>query len=160
MRRNVSRMQTVTPVQHKTFTFRTFTEWVGGRAGTFSAEGKPTFRVAAPPEFRGERNVWTPEDLFIGAIETCLLMTFASIALKQELDVDAYYSESTGTLEFSEGAYRFTRVTVKPTIIVADDAAIEPALNAIHRAHRECLVANSLLTTVVIEPDVRLRHAA
>jgi len=45
---------------------------VAGKAATFSAAGKPTFRVSSPPEFRGEKNVWT-------AIDTCLLMTFASI---------------------------------------------------------------------------------
>ena len=52
-------METVT---HKTFTYETFSEWVGAKAATFSSVGKPTFRVASPPEFRGEKNVWTPED--------------------------------------------------------------------------------------------------
>lgn len=153
-------METVTPIQQKSFTYRTFTEWLGARAATFSSVGKPTFRVSSPPEFRGERNVWTPEDLFVGAIETCLLMTFASIAQKRGLEIDAYYSESTGLLESVDGRYRFTRVTVKPTIIVASEEAIEPARLAIERAHRDCLVANSVHTTVIVEPDIRLRHAA
>ncbi len=87
-------------------------------------------------------------------------MTFSSIAQKQGLPIEAYYSEATGLLEFVEGGYRFTRVVVKPTIIVADQDAVEPALEAITRAHRGCLVANSLLTEVVVEPDIRLRHAA
>src|SRR5215208_1563897 len=98
-------METLTPIQHKSFTYRTFSEWVGGKAATFSAAGKPTFRVASPPEFRGEKNVWTPEDLFVGAIETCLLMTFSAIAQKGDLRIDAYYSESTGQLDFVDGGY-------------------------------------------------------
>jgi len=153
-------METATTIQRKSFTYRTFTEWVGGKAATFSSVGKPTFRVASPPEFRGEKNVWTPEDLFVGAIETCLLMTFAAIAQKQELAIDAYYSEATGLLEFVDGKYRFTRVTVKPTIIVAEQDAVEAALEAIRRAHRDCLVANSVAAEVVVDPDIRLRHAA
>jgi len=153
-------MQTITPTQHKTYTWRTFTEWMGGKSATFSAAGKSSFKVSSPPEFQGDKNVWTPEDLFIGAIETCLMMTFATIAEKREIEVDAYYSESAGILEFTEGQYRFTRVVVRPTIVVADESGIEPALTAIQDAHRRCFVANSLLTTVVIEPDVRLRHAA
>ena len=153
-------MQTVAPIQHKTFTWRTFSEWIGGKSGSFSAAGKPSIKISSPPEFHGDKDAWTPEDLFIGAIETCLLMTFNTIAEKRELEVDAYYSESTGLLEYSEGQYRFTRVVVRPTIVVADDSAIEPTLTAIQDAHRRCFVANSLLTTVVIEPDVRLRHAA
>jgi len=116
--------------------------------------------VASPPEFRGEKNVWTPEDLFVGAIETCFLMTFAAIAQKQELPIDAYYSESTGLLEFVDGKYRFSRVTVKPTIIVAEQDAGEAAPEAIRRAHRDCLVANSVAAEIVVDPDIRLRHAA
>jgi organic hydroperoxide reductase OsmC/OhrA len=153
-------METMTPIQHKSFTYRTFSEWVGGKAATFSSAGKPTFRVASPPEFRGERNVWTPEDLFVGAIETCLLMTFLSIAQKRGLEIDAYYCESTGLLESVDGRYRFTRVVVLPTIIVATEDAIELARLAIERADRDCLVANSLLTQVIVEPDIHLRHAA
>lgn len=153
-------METITPIHQKSFTYRTFTEWVGGRASTFSSAGKPTFRVSSPPEFRGERNVWTPEDLFVGAIETCLLMTFISIAQKRGLEIDAYYSESTGLLESVDGRYRFTRVVLSPTIIVATEEDIEVARLAIERAHRDCLVANSLLTQVVVEPDIHLRHAA
>jgi organic hydroperoxide reductase OsmC/OhrA len=160
MRRDVVIMQTTTTVQHKSFTYRTFTEWLGGKAATFAAVGKPAFRVASPPEFRGEKDVWTPEDLFVGAIETCLLMTFSSIVLKQDLRIDAYYSEATGTLEFMDGQYRFTRVVVRPIIIVADVETVEPASNAIRQAHRNCLVANSLLTRVIVEPDIRLRDAA
>ena len=82
------------------------------------------------------------------------------IAQKRDLPIDAYYSESTGLLEFIDGAYRFTRVVVKPTIIVANEAAIEPAREAIKRAHRDCLVANSVLAEMVVEPDIRLRNAA
>ena len=153
-------METITPIRRKSFTYRTSCEWLGGKAATFASAGKPPVRVASPPEFRGEPNVWTPEDLFVGAVESCLLMTFSSIAQKQNLPVDAYYSEATGVLEFIDETYQFTRVTVKPTIIVANAEGIEPVLEAINRAHRDCLVANSLLTRVLIDPDVRLRDTA
>lgn len=152
MRRDVVSMQTTTLIQRKAATYRTFTEWLGGKAATIGGEGKPTVLV--------DKGVWTPEDLFIAAIETCLLMSFATIVDKEALRVDAYYSESVGLLEFAEGRDQFTRVIVRPTIVVADDATIEPALKAIQQAQRNCLVANSLLTTVIVEPDIRLRHAA
>lgn len=153
-------METITPVRHKSFTYRTFCEWAGGKAATFSSNGKPSFRVSSPPEFKGEENVWTPEDLLVGSVEICLLMTFTSIAQKRQIPVDAYYSEAEGLLEFVEGGYRFTRIVVKPTIIVANHDAIETALEAIGRAHHDCLVANSLLGEVVVEPDVRMRETA
>lgn len=151
-------MNSATAVRHKSFTYRTACEWAGGKAATFSSNGKPSFRVASPPEFKGEENVWTPEDLFVGAVEICLLMTFSSISQKRQIPVDAYYSEAEGLLEFVEDSYRFTRVVVKPVIIVANADSIDPAIEALQRAHKDCLVANSLLTEVVVEPDVRVRE--
>ena len=153
-------METPAAVRHKSFTYQTFCEWAGGKAATFSATGKPTLRVSSPPEFRGEENVWTPEDLFVGSIEICLLMTFAAIAQRRQIPVEAYYSEAEGLLEFVEDGYRFTRVVIKPTIVVANHDAIDAAIEAIGRAHRDCLVSNSLLTEVSVEPDVRMRETA
>lgn len=126
---------------------RTFTEWLGGTAATIGGEGKPTVLV--------DRKVWTPEDLLIAAIESSLLMTFAAIVDRKDLRVDAYYSESVGEVHD-----RITRVIVRPTIVVADEATIDPALGAIQEAQRDCIVANSLRTTLIVEPDIRLRHAA
>ena len=144
-------MQT-TLIQRKAATYRTFTEWLGGRSATIGGEAKPTMLV--------DKGSWTPEDLFVAAIESCLLLSFAAIVDKKDLRVDAYYSESVGLLEYAEGQDRFTRVIVRPTIVVADEQTIAPALQAMEQAQRNCLVANSLSTTVVVEPDIHLRHAA
>lgn len=149
-----------TLVRHKSFTYRTSTEWLGGKAAQLSSFGKPILRVASPPEFRGEPNVWTPEDLIVAAVETCLLMTFTSIAAKRGIDFEAYYSEAVGLLYFTKEHYRFTRIEVKPTIIVREEAQVEAALKAIEDAHKDCLIANSLSSEVVIDPEVRTRDAA
>jgi organic hydroperoxide reductase OsmC/OhrA len=143
-----------TTVRSKSFTYRTTTEWAGAKAGILGASGKPSFRVASPPEFRGEPNVWTPEDLLVAAVETCLLMTFTSIAQRRELPVEAYYSEATGLLENVDGHYRFTRIVVTPTVIVANADSTEAVLAAIHDAHKDCLIANSLSAEVLVEPHV------
>jgi peroxiredoxin-like protein len=149
-----------TLVRTKSFTYRTSTEWIGGKAGMLSSAGKQSFRVASPPEFRGEPNVWTPEDLLVSAVETCLLMTFLSFAQRRELAVEAYYSEATGLLESADGKFAFTRIVVKPTVIIASAEQTEAALKALQDAHRDCLIANSLSGEVIVEPEVQTRHAA
>ena len=113
-------------------------------------------RIASPPEFRGEPNVWTPEDLLVSAVETCLLMTFLSIAQRRELRVEAYYSEAVGLLENSDGKYRFTRIDVKPTVLIGSINDRDAVLKALHDAHADCLIANSLSSEVIVEPDVRV----
>jgi peroxiredoxin-like protein len=140
----------------RVFTYRTTTEWMGRRNGRFAAPGKDAFLVSSPPEFKGEDGFYTPEDLFVGAVEMCLMLTFASLIEKQKLPVEAYYSEATGTLEFANGELRFTRIVIKPTIIVPEAAAAPKILQALALAHRTCLVANSIQAEVKVEPDVEV----
>lgn len=148
-------MVTNVRIERKSFRYKTAVEWLGRRAATLQSPGKDSFRVASPPEFRGEPNVWTPEDLFVAAVETCFLLTFAALVEKRHLAVEAYSSEAEGLLEFADDGYRFTHVTIRPVVIVSDAAAVGPVMTALNDAKRDCLVARSLLTTVTVEPDVR-----
>lgn len=146
--------QTTAP-RPKTFHFSTGLDWLSGRAALLRGEGKLEFRVAPPPEFRGEPNVWSPEHLFVAAIDTCLLMTFAGLSEKNGLQLVSYRSEAEGLLEWVEGSYRFTAVTVRPEITVRDEAAVARARDLLERAHATCLIANSLRTVVTVEPEIR-----
>ena len=143
-------------IAHKTFTYKTTIEWSGRRSCVLNADGKPTLRVSSPPEFRGERDVWTPEDFFVASVETCFLMTFAGLIEKRHLAVEAYSSHAEGVLEWVENGYAFTHVTIHPTVIVTDMPAVAPVMTALADAKRDCLIARSLRTVVEIEPDVEV----
>ncbi|MBI3191832.1 MAG: OsmC family protein, partial [Pedosphaera parvula] len=54
------------------------------------------FRVASPPEFKGEAGVWTPEDLFVAAVNVCTMTTFAAFAQRLNLPVLSYRCEAEG----------------------------------------------------------------
>ena len=99
---------------------------------------------------------WSPEDLIVGALETCLLMTFADIASKQHLPVEAYASEAIGELSARDGVVQLTKVTIKPTVIIDDPKAVQRTLNALDTAHHFCLIANSIKAEVTIQPDIEL----
>ena len=145
-------------VKHKVFTYHTELMWLDNRAGMLRAEGKPAFRVASPPEFKGEAGVWTPEDLFVAAVEACTLTTFIAFAQKLNLPVVSYHSRAEGVLEFVEGNYRFTKVILRPTVVVANAEFIEPATKTLHEAHTKCLIANSIRAEVVLEARVESRR--
>jgi peroxiredoxin-like protein len=140
----------------KSFTYRTSIEWLGRRNAKLSAAEKTPLAISSPPEFKGERGFWTPEDFLVGAVESCLLMTFAGQVERQQLPVEAYYSEAEGLLESTDDGMQFTRIVIKPTIIITDPRAAEKTLKAIEAAHRNCLVANSLRTIVTVVPDIQL----
>lgn len=142
-------------VRYKTFTYRTRIEWLGSRAGRLQSGDKPAFRVSSPPEFKGEASVWTPEDLFVASVNACLMTTFVAFAQRQSLLVLSYASEADGDLEFADGSYRFARVTLRPTVVVREPAAIAVAEKTLEDAHRSCLISNSIRAVVSVEAIVR-----
>jgi organic hydroperoxide reductase OsmC/OhrA len=142
----------------KPFTYRTSVAGVEGRSASLKAEGKPVLHVASPPEFRGVAGVWTPEDLFVAAIEVCLMLTFVGIAEKRGLQLAKYESRAEGLLEWEQQSYRFTRVVVSPTITLFDEQSIAAAREIIERAHDTCLVAKSVACEVIVEPAFEVRR--
>ena len=142
-------------VRHKAFAYRTALQWADNRAGWLRSEGKPELRVSSPPEFKGEAGVWTPEDLFVAAVESCTMTTFIAFARKLNLPVVSYQSRAEGALEFVEGSYRFTKVVLRPQIVLADANAAAAAEKALHEAHQACLIANSICAKVIVEPVIK-----
>jgi len=140
-------------IRPKSYTYQTRVEWAGARAGQLHAEGKPTFRVASPPEFKGEAGVWSPEDLFVSSVNVCTMTTFLSFAERAKLVLASYASTAEGTLELADGSFRFTRIVIKPQLRVQADQ-VEQARKLMHDAHAKCLVSNSMRCEVVVELTV------
>lgn len=141
-------------MKFKSFTYTTKLTWADNRAGTLGSDSKPEFRVASPPEFKGEAGVWTPEDLYVASVEACTMTTFLAFAQREKLPLVSYESEAEGLLEFSDGTYRFTKIIVRPVIQVGDQEAVAAAGQIIHDAHVKCLIANSIETEVMVEPRI------
>lgn len=139
-------------IKHKTFSYSNQLKWVWKRSGMLNAAEKPEIRVSSPPEFRGESGVWTPEDLFVASVNICQMTTFLAFAEKKKLPVLAYSCEAEGTLEFVNGNFRFTRITLRPTVHFTDEATSEEVQTVMEDAHRRCLISNSILAEVVLEP--------
>jgi organic hydroperoxide reductase OsmC/OhrA len=141
----------------KVLMFRTSVQWISDKIGTLSAEDKAPFTFSSPPEFKGTPELWTPEELFVGALEMCHMLTFMGFAEKRHLAVLSYLSEAEGTLEFVGGAYRFTNVTIRPTIYVGDPTEVVLIQKLAEDIHGRCLIANSVAATVEYRPKVFVR---
>jgi organic hydroperoxide reductase OsmC/OhrA len=144
----------------KTFTYQVGVRWSGEKRGVLSVAGKPALEVASPPEFRGHPGVWSPEDLLVAAVSACTMTTFLSAVMRREVKLVSYESDATGTLEMADGTFRFTRVVLKPRIVVTRPEDRDAALAAFHEAHAGCLIANSLLTKIEGDPEIAVRSQA
>ncbi|HTS00832.1 MAG TPA: OsmC family protein [Bacteroidota bacterium] len=142
--------------RYRSFTYKTSTSWTEGKSGLLASDGKPTMKISSPPEFRGESGHWTPEDMFVGAVEVCHMVTFLTFAAKKQLPIVSYRSHANGVLEFVDGDYRFTRIVIFPTIVVAGSTAEAEVHTTLREAHAHCLVTNSIASIVEINPTLMM----
>jgi len=143
-----------TKSKYRVFTYRTSTSWTEGKSGTLSSEGKPPLSVTSPPEFRGEPGMWTPEDMFVGTVEVCHMATFLAFAARKQIPIISYRSHANGVLEFVDGDYRFTRIVIFPTIVVASSISETDVHATLREAQRHCLVTNSIASIVEVNPTL------
>jgi organic hydroperoxide reductase OsmC/OhrA len=113
----------------KLFHYKTKSTWCSARRGMLSAAGKPNIVVGSPPEFKGEPDLWAPDELLIGSLNTCMMLTFLAFAQAQGLTPVGYESEAEleparKTMESAE-VHRFiansinAKITLTPEFVVA-----------------------------------------
>jgi organic hydroperoxide reductase OsmC/OhrA len=119
-----------TKIVYKSFHYKAKTTWSSARRGALSAAEKPSIVVGSPPEFKGEPDVWAPEELLVGSLNTCMMLTFLTLAQRQGLTPVGYESEAEGLLDNVEGKYRITEVTVRPRVILKSEREFDLARKA------------------------------
>ena len=145
-----------TKKSYKSFSYENNIAWKSARRGVVRAAGKPDLEVSSLPEFKGEAGIWTPEDLFVGALNTCILMTFVAFAKQKGLDFASYECRAEGKLEFVEGKYRFTEVKLYPQIVVRSPQDVERSKEILKSAHANCFISNSISSAVTLSPEIRM----
>jgi organic hydroperoxide reductase OsmC/OhrA len=95
-----------TRIEYKSFHYNVRTSWSSARRGTLAAPGKPNIVVGSPPEFGGNPADWAPEELLVASLNTCMMLTFLTLAQAQGLSPVGYETDAEGVLENVEGKYR------------------------------------------------------
>ena len=106
-----------------------------------------------PPPFSVEANV-DPEEAFVAALSSCHMLTFLGIAAKQKYVIDSYVDDAVGVLEEDgSGRSSVTKVTLRPDIVFSGSKIpTAKQLDKLHHlAHKNCFIANSVKTEIVVE---------
>jgi organic hydroperoxide reductase OsmC/OhrA len=138
---------------YKSFHYKANTSWSSARRGMLMAAGRPNIVVGSPPEFKGERGVWAPEELLVGSLNTCMMLTFLTLAQARGLTPVGYESEAEGLLENVEGKYRITEVTVRPRVVLASETELELARKTMEGVEAQCFISNSISSRVRLNPE-------
>jgi organic hydroperoxide reductase OsmC/OhrA len=120
----------------------------------------PRAPIAAgpPPQFGGTDQVWSPEDLLIGAVLECLWTTFEAYARRDGLAVAAWSGTGTGILDRGPGGPVFTSISLQVELTVAP-ADEERARRVVATAEKNCIISNALRVPVSVTVDIRPTQA-
>ncbi|MFI5395977.1 MAG: OsmC family protein [Candidatus Binatia bacterium] len=144
----------------RTATYHTTVRWTGEHRGQVVMGNGPEMEFSAPPDAHGHAGVLTPEDAFVAAANTCVMLMFIWAAERFKVRLLSYECRTEGTKVIElDRTEIFSRLVFHPVIHVgAGDeppAAVEARTRrALESARKYSLVANSVKSSIEIEPEI------
>jgi organic hydroperoxide reductase OsmC/OhrA len=143
-------------------TYQTTVTWKGGHWGHIVMGNGPEMDFSAPPDAQGFAGVFTPEDAFVAAANTCIMMMFIWSTERFKLRLLSYDCRAEGTKRIElDRTELFTHLRFYPVIRIAtgsEDHAVVRARTdrALQAARKYSLVANSVKSEIIIEPQIEV----
>ncbi len=144
----------------QTATYHTTVSWTGEHRGHLVMGNGPEMDFSAPPDAQGQAGVFTPEDAFVAAANTCVMLMFIWATERFKLKLLSYECRAEGTkLIELDRTEIFSRLHFRPVIHVAagtePHSAVETRVRrALQAARRYSLVANSVKSEILVEPTI------
>ena len=119
-----------------------------------SSDGLPDLETAGPVQFGGPGDLWSPEDMLVGAVANCLILSFRAIARAAKLEWLALECEAEGELDKVEKLTQFVGFKVKAKLTIPAGTDRRKAGVILEKAEKYCLVTNSLKAKPQLETEV------
>lgn len=108
--------------------------------------------MSGDPAFLGDARLVNPEQLLVLAASSCQLLSFLAVAARARIDVVAYSDRAEAVMPEDDPPMRITLITLRPEIRVRGAVPEDRLRHLCEVAHRECFIANSLTSEVLVEP--------
>jgi peroxiredoxin-like protein len=130
--------------------------WIADRKGVLASDVLDTkIEVVTPPEFpKGITGFWSPEHLFIAAVNSCFMTTFLAVAENSKLDFTHFECNAVGTLDRVDGKYCITEITLSPILTINDETFKDKGIRVMEMSEKACLISNSITSKVILLPKV------
>ena len=144
----------------RTATYHTTVKWTGEHWGHIVMGNGPEMKFSAPPDAQGHPGVLTPEDAFVAAANTCVMMMFLWAAERFRLKLLSFECRTEGTkLIELDRTEIFTRLRFRPVIRIAREDESKEVVEArtrraLEAAQKYSLVANSVKSEIVMDPEI------
>ena len=114
---------------------------------------------SSDPAFRGDPARYNPEELLVSAVSACHMLWALHLCADAGIVVIEYTDEAVGeVVEHPDGSGEFSRILLRPQMLIQDGARIPDALAVHDRVPHFCCLARSVKATV--EHQVRVAAVA
>ncbi len=138
--------------------YSTRARWVGGHGGELSCSNGATLAFSAPADLHGEHGVLTPEDAFVGALNSCFMLMFIWAAERLKIDLVSYECEATGHVkEFLDKTSTFDKIVLLPSI-EAKGCGEREIRKALRLAEKYSLIWQSIRAEVELKPHIIVKN--
>ncbi|MEV4110923.1 OsmC family protein [Nonomuraea sp. NPDC049695] len=127
-----------------------------GREHELTAEGPPSIAASSDPAFRGDPSRWNPEQLLVGALSQCHMLSYLHKCAVAGVVVTEYIDNAVGTMAETADGGHFTEAVLRPVVTVASPDMVDAAVKLHEDAHHACFIASSVNFPVRHEPTVRI----
>ena len=144
----------------RTATYHATVRWTGDHWGQIEMGNGPQMKFSAPPDAQGHAGVLTPEDAFVAAANSCVMMMFIWATERFRLKLLSFECRTEGTkLIELDRTEIFTRLHFRHVIRIArgdeNKEAVEARTRrALEAAQKYSLVANSVKSEIIVEPEI------
>lgn len=117
-------------------------------------DGCPGIESAPPTEFGGPGDKWSPEDLLVGAVADCFVLSFKAIAGMSKFEWTSLKCTVDGTLDKVERDIQFTGIQVNAELVIPEGADADRAQKLLEKAEATCFITNSLKAEPHLEASI------
>ena len=146
-------------------TYETRVRWTGSTGVGWEHYDRAHVATAPPAEqevrittgeSKGDPAILNPEQLLLMAASSCQMLWFLHLAAKARIDVVEYEDSATALMPTDQKPVRITEIVLRPRITVRGSVPEDRVRHLCEVAHRECYIANSVTTEIIVEPAITI----
>ena len=134
--------------RQKSYLFKNTVFKEGDESAKTVFSGPGELEVGPAPEFNGSPETLNPEEMFVAAINNCLMTTFFYFVRKSNVEIVSYCSDAEGQVERGKDGFRFTKVQIRAKVMLSDYRFAEKVREFGNLAEKYCLVSRSVACPV------------
>lgn len=131
--------------------YKTTVTWKGEKVADVECENKPPIAFTAPPEFGGREDRWSPEDLLVAAVESCLHLTARYWVGAMKVDMKGYRSSAVGRMERTPKGLRFQGIDIRIEVEVGSEEDAGKMKEVMEKTEQYCPVSQAVSCPIALE---------